>query len=299
MNYTNNRSEKALIVSVIHTSDPGYFKEKSLQEITELAVTAGADIIDSKIIKINRFNPKYLIGTGQLEKIKKHESMESINMIIFDTELKPAQIRNLEEYFKKKILGRTEIILDIFARRAKTKEAQLQVELAQMTYMLPRLKGLGQALSNQGGGIGTRGPGEKMLETDKRHVIRLIRSLKKKVNKIKSHRKTLRKSRKDKFTAVLVGYTNAGKSTLLNKMSKSDVFTEDRLFATLDPVSRAVHLDEKNFFLLSDTVGFIQKLPHNLIAAFRATLEELEDADLIIHVIDINSPYSKNKIESV
>jgi GTP-binding protein HflX len=208
-------------------------------------------------------------------------------------------VRNLEESLKCRILGRTEIILDIFARRAKSAESKIQVELAQLRYTLPRLKGLGGVLSKLGGGIGTRGPGEKMIETDRRHILRRITVLKKKLEKITRHRRLVRKSRSGQVRGAVVGYTNAGKSTLINFLARDDLFVEDRLFATLDAYTRSVFIGDGRKVLLTDTVGFIRNLPANLVESFKSTLEEISEADFIIHVVDGASPDIAGSIETV
>ncbi|TFH43787.1 MAG: GTPase HflX [Chrysiogenales bacterium] len=214
-------------------------------------------------------------------------------------DIRPAQVRNLEDRLKCRVVGRAEIIMDIFARRAKSAESAIQVELVQLRYILPRLKGLGGVLSRLGGGIGTRGPGEKMLETDRRHVLRRISTLKKKLVKVQKHRETARKSRSRELVGAVVGYTNAGKSTLINTMARDDLFVEDRLFATLDSYTRTVYLGERRKCLLVDTVGFIRNLPAHLVESFRSTLEEICCADFIVHVIDISAPDMQSNITTV
>ncbi|HDP81316.1 MAG TPA: GTPase HflX [Spirochaetes bacterium] len=241
-------------------------------------------------MKRDAIDVSHIVGKGQLEKLKATVSEKDIKLVVFDlNNVKPAQVRNLEEYLKCRVVGRTEVILDIFARRARSAESKIQVELAQLNYILPRLKGLGGVLSRLGGGIGTRGPGEKMLETDRRHVLRRITKLKQKLKKISRHRELIRKSRSDQLRGAVVGYTNAGKSTLLNSLARDDLFVEDRLFATLDAYTRVVYLDDSRKVLMTDTVGFINNLPSNLVESFKSTLEEIRNAHFLVHVVDITS----------
>ena len=272
----------------------------SLEELNMLVKTAGGVVVDTRVVNRQQIDASYIIGKGFLEELKLYIDENKIKLIVFDlNSIRPAQIRNLEEYLKCRVVGRNEIILDIFARRARSKEAMLQVELAQLQYILPRLKGLGGVLSRLGGGIGTRGPGEKMLETDRRHIQRKINNLRLKLKKVKQHRDLTRKSRKIALTGAVVGYTNAGKSTLINFLSKDDLFVEDRLFATLDSYTRVVYLGDQKKTLLTDTVGFIRNLPANLIESFRSTLEEIRVADYLIHVVDISAVDIETNIETV
>ena len=269
-------------------------QKESLKELRRLAVTAQVRKSHQLFFHIPEPNPRRFFTEGIMEKVQGTLMEKHLNLLVVDAELKPAQLRNLEEELKVKVLGRVELILDIFAMRAKTKTSSLQVELAQLSYILPRLKGLGGVLSRLGGGIGTRGPGETMLETDRRHIRRRIQKIKKSLKDVSKHRSNLRKNRSIP-TFALVGYTNAGKTTLLNQLSSSHrkLFAEDRLFATLDPFSRKVYLGEVDYkpvyAILTDTVGFIRNLPATLVAAFQSTLEEIYHTDSIIIVVDVTS----------
>lgn len=286
--------DKAVLVSLVTDAvkRSGINPEHSLQELVQLAETAGVEVLD--VITQNREVPdsKWFIGKGKVEELRMAIDGLGATTAIFDQELSGAQVRNLEESLDVKIIDRTQLILDIFAQRAKTREGIIQVELAQLTYLLPRLSGHGKNLSRLGAGIGTRGPGESKLETDRRHIRDRISDLKRQLDEVTRHR-TLHRERRKKSGAVqvaLVGYTNAGKSTLLNRLTAADVYIEDQLFATLDPTSRVLELPSGKEVVLTDTVGFIQNLPHDLVAAFRATLEEANEADLILHVVDASSP---------
>jgi len=275
--------------------------EDSVEELSELAKTANAFVVGSMVQKRERPTRAYL-GKGKLEELKSIVKSRRINTIIFDDELTPTQQRNLESSLGgPKVIDRTALILDVFAQRARTKEGRLQVELAQHEYLLPRLAGQWTHLERLGGGIGTRGPGETQIETDRRLVRRRIQKLKKDLLNVRRHRGQYRSKRQDSRIPVasLVGYTNAGKSTLLNKLTKADVAAEDKLFSTLDPVTRRVFLPSTREILLTDTVGFIQKLPTSLVASFRATLEELEDSDFIIHVLDITHKNASEQAQVV
>ena len=262
--------------------------EESLHELAELSRSAGADVVGQSLQRSPRPDPATLIGRGKIEEVKGLALAERVQCIVFDHDLSPTQMRNLEQAFDLKILDRTQLILDIFARRARTREGQLQVELAQLNYLLPRLAGQGPLLSRLGGGIGTRGPGEQQLEFDRRRVRARIRKLKDAIERVRSQRALHREHRREQrwSTVALVGYTNAGKSTLFNALTNAQVESSARMFATLDPTVRALKLDRHRQVLLSDTVGFIQRLPAHLVASFRATLEELEDAALLLHVTD-------------
>ncbi len=296
----SSRDERSLLISIkMHNSDKSE-KEYSLEELKFLVKTAGGIIVDSMIIQRDKIDPAYIVGKGYIEKISEIINNKKIRLVVFDmNNIRPAQIRNLEDIFKCRVVGRNEVIIDIFARRAKSAEAKVQVELAQLKYILPRLKGLGGVLSRLGGGIGTRGPGEKMLETDRRHIARRIVKLKKQLKKFESNRSRTRKSRSGELLGAVVGYTNAGKSTLINNLAKDDLFVENRLFATLDSYTRRVFLGDNKFTLLTDTVGFITNLPANLIESFRSTLEDIANSDYIIHVIDINAENMVNNILTV
>src|SRR5437870_9772643 len=260
----------------------------ALDELRELATSAGARIIDEVIQRRDRPDPATYIGKGKVEELREQILIEGVNVVIFDEELSPSQARNLEEALETKVVDRTGLILDIFARRARTKEGKLQVELAQLEYRLTRLTGHRDYLSRLGGGIGTRGPGETKLEMDRRQIRHRISTLKRNIEQIRRHRQLHReRRRRDQLPLVsLVGYTNAGKSTLFRALSKENTLVSNRLFSTLDPLIRRIQLVRNLPILISDTVGFIRKLPHQLVSAFRSTLEEVVESDLILHVID-------------
>lgn len=270
--------------------------EDSMKELKELALAAGANVLEMVIQNKSNIDPAYFVGKGKVDEIKLMCTALDANTVIFNDELSGSQIRNLEEKLEVTIIDRTTLILDIFARRAKTKEGKLQVEMAQLRYRLPRLIGLGRSLSRTGGGIGTRGPGEQKLELDRRRILDRISDIKKQINEVKKNREVQRAKRKKSEIPVvaLVGYTNAGKSTLMNYLlslndeesESKKVYSEDILFATLDTYHRRITLEDKKEFILIDTVGFVSKLPHHLVEAFKATLEEVIEADLLIHVID-------------
>jgi GTP-binding protein HflX len=273
----------------------------SLAELARLADTAGVVVLSSVTQKMEKPDPRTFIGKGKVDEVKAEIERLDANSVIFDHELSGAQVRNLEEALDAKIIDRTQLILDIFAGRARTREGILQVELAQLSYLLPRLSGQGKNLSRLGGGIGTRGPGESKLETDRRHIRGRIDELKRQLSEVIRHR-TLQRERRKKtgvFQVALVGYTNAGKSTLLRELTKADVFVEDKLFATLDPISRSLVLPGGKEIVVIDTVGFIQNLPHDLVAAFRSTLEEVNEADLLLHVVDSSSELRTEQMQVV
>lgn len=296
--------ERAILVSLLTQEDrksrarqAGY----SMEELIRLAETAGVSVLDTVVQSREAADSKWFIGKGKVSELRELSEALNANMVLFDQELSGVQVRNLEEALDLKIIDRTQLILDIFARRARTREGILQVELAQLTYLLPRLSGHGKNLSRLGGGIGTRGPGESKLETDRRHIRSRIRDLKRQLAEVIRHR-TLHRARRRKtgvYQAALVGYMNAGKSTLLKQLTHADVLVENQLFATLDPTSRLLKLPAGKEILLTDTVGFIQNLPHDLVAAFRATLEEVLEADLILHVVDSASPMREEQMEVV
>src|SRR5215471_11755370 len=273
----------------------------TLDELRELAVSAGARIIDEVIQRRDRPDPATYIGKGKVEELREEVLVEGVDVVIFDEDLSPSQAKNLEEALDTKVVDRTGVILDIFARRARTKEGQLQVELAQLEYRLTRLTGHRDYLSRLGGGIGTRGPGETKLEMDRRQIRHRISTLKREIEQIRKHRQLHReRRRRDQLPLVsLVGYTNAGKSTLFRALSKENTLVSKRLFSTLDTLIRRIQLGQNFPILISDTVGFIRKLPHQLVTAFRATLEEVVEADLILHVIDISDPAYEQKREVV
>jgi GTP-binding protein HflX len=275
--------------------------ESSLEELALLAHTAGARVVGKVFQKLDTPNPTYYIGPGKLQEIASLRPSLQYSMVIFDDELTPSQQRNLERALGVKVIDRTALILDIFAQHARTREGRLQVELAQHQYLLPRLRGQWPHLERLGGGIGTRGPGETQLEMDRRLVKRRIQQLERELAKVRQHRALYRRRRSREGLPVvsLVGYTNAGKSTIMRALSGADVVVADQLFATLDPLTRRVRLPGGGWFLLTDTVGFINKLPPQVVAAFRATLEELAEADLLLHVIDITHPNAAEQAETV
>jgi GTP-binding protein HflX len=286
-----HEQERAVLVNVVPSDEKDEMAQYTLQELTQLAETAGVVVLETVTQRKDRPDPKWFIGQGKLAEIHSRVSELQATTVIFNQELSGGQVRNLEASLDKKIIDRTQLILDIFAQRANTKEGILQVELAQLSYLLPRLSGQGKNLSRLGGGIGTRGPGETKLETDRRHIRNRIADLRRQCDEVKRHRKLHRERRKKNgiFQAALVGYTNAGKSTLLNQLTQSNVMAEDKLFATLDPTSRSLLLPSGAEVIVTDTVGFIRQLPLDLVAAFRATLEEVLEADLIIHVVDASA----------
>jgi GTP-binding protein HflX len=268
--------------------------EESLDELSALATSAGAVVADRQIQTRGRVDAATLVGSGKVQELKSQIPFYDANVVIFDRELSPTQQRNLEKELDVKVLDRTQLILDIFARRARTREGQLQVELAQLNYLLPRLTGRGAAMSRLGGGIGTRGPGETKLETDRRRIHQRIQALNRELERVRGGRATQRRQRQavPLATIALVGYTNAGKSTLFNRLTGAGVVADARMFATLDPTVRHITLPSKRHVLLSDTVGFIRNLPTTLVKAFRATLEEVVEADLLLHVVDASSPHA-------
>ena len=275
--------------------------EESLEELQELADTAGAVTVGRLLQNRESIHPGTYIGSGKITELREMIEDTGATGIICDDELSPAQLRNLEQELESKVMDRTLLILDIFAARANTSEGKIQVELAQLQYRLARLVGLGHSLSRLGGGIGTRGPGEKKLEMDRRLVKKRIAQLRRELQEVKRHRELIRDRRKKNSVpvAAIVGYTNAGKSTLLNTLTEAGVLEEDKLFATLDPTTRVLALDGGQEILLTDTVGFIRKLPHHLVEAFQSTLEEAKYADIILHVVDASSPQMEKQIHVV
>ncbi|MFB3812939.1 MAG: GTPase HflX [Terriglobales bacterium] len=271
---------------------PQFTAEESLEELRELASSAGAEVAGEFLQQRDRPDPATLIGRGKLEEIAGAAASVSADLIIFDHDLSPSQQRNIEGLVPARVIDRTQLILDIFARHARTREGQLQVELAQLEYLMPRLAGRGKEMSQLGGGIGTRGPGETQLETDRRMIFRRIRHIKQQLEEVRRIRAQQRQRRESVpvATVALVGYTNAGKSTLFNALTKAGVLESARMFATLDPTIRSVTLPSKRQVLLSDTVGFIRNLPHTLVSAFRATLEEVQRAALLLQITDATSP---------
>jgi GTPase len=281
--------EKAVLVAVIQQDQTEQQVTEYLDELAFLAETAGAKTERRFVQKLAHPDSKTFIGKGKLEEIKAYIQGKDIKIVIFDDELSGSQITNIEKVLDCKTIDRSDLILDIFARRAKTAQARLQVELAQYQYLLPRLKGMWKHLERLGGGIGTRGPGETEIETDRRIVRDKIVLLRKKLKEIDKQAQTQRKERGELVRVALVGYTNVGKSTLMNLLSKSDVFAENKLFATLDTTTRKM-VYENIPFLMSDTVGFIRKLPHHLVESFKSTLDEVRESDLLLHVVDISHP---------
>jgi GTPase len=276
------------------TSQPKFSAEESLDELRDLAMSAGAEIVGQVLQHRDRPDPATLIGRGKLQEIAGSAASASADILLFDHDLTASQQRNIEKEVHARVIDRTQLILDIFATHARTREGQLQVELAQLEYMLPRLTGRGAEMSQLGGGIGTRGPGETQLETDRRKIYRRIRHLQQQIENVRRIRAQQRQRRESVpvATVALVGYTNAGKSTLFNALTNATVLESPRMFATLDPTLRSITLPSKRKALLSDTVGFIRNLPHTLVSSFRATLEEVQRAALILHVSDASSPLS-------
>lgn len=293
--------EKALLIHLATNKKEKDQAEESIEELKGLVTAAGAEVAGEAFQYREEISPKYLIGEGKVQEIADIKQELEADLVVFDHNLSPIQQRSLEEKLKGKVIDRTQLILDIFAQRARSKEGKLQVELAQLNYILPRLTGKGRSLSRLGGGIGTRGPGEKKLEEDRRRILDRISKIQRDIKRIQKRRANQRKSRKKSPVPVasLVGYTNVGKSTLFNRLSRETVFTSSQFFSTLDTVLRRVTLPEGSYFFLSDTVGFIKNLPVELITSFRATLEELTEADGIFHVIDITSPNSDQQVEAV
>jgi GTP-binding protein HflX len=288
---SNEGGERALLVGLHRKRSPRWEAEDSLSELGRLAESAGATVVGTILQERDAPDPRYLIGKGKAQEIKERW-YGKIDLVVVDEELSGSQQRSLEDLTGWKTIDRPSLILDIFAQRAKTREGQLQVELAQLDYRLPRLVGRGTDLSRLGGGIGTRGPGETQLETDRRAIRRRMAKVRDELAKVRRHRALLRRPRRRHAIPIvaLVGYTNAGKSTLFNALTHSDVRTDDALFVTLDPILRRVTAPDGFTFLLSDTVGFIRRLPPQLVAAFKATLEELDEADLLLHLIDASHP---------
>ena len=285
---TEEKKEKFILVAVSISGEKE--TQSSLDELDELVYTAGAMSVGRLVQNRERIHAVTYLGKGKLEELKEMLLYMEADGVLCDDELSPAQLRNLERILDTKVVDRTMLILDIFAKRASTGEGKIQVELAQLKYAAVRLVGLRSSLSRLGGGIGTRGPGEKKIELDRRLIHNRISVLKEELREVKKQRDIRRKARKDNFVIAIVGYTNAGKSTFLNKLTGADVLAEDKLFATLDPTTRKLKLPSGNEVLLTDTVGFIRKLPHHLIEAFKSTLEEAKYADLILHMIDASNP---------
>ena len=299
MEYFEEIQDRVILIGV--QADRGDDMEESLDELGELAVTAGAAVAGRIIQNREAVHPGTYIGKGKIEEVKGLLYALDANGVICDDELSPAQMNNLERELECKVMDRTLLILDIFAKRAVTSEGKIQVELAQLRYRSARLVGLRSSLSRLGGGIGTRGPGEKKLETDRRLIRNRISALKQELSQVEKHRELIRSRRAvgNLKTAAIVGYTNAGKSTLLNTLTGASVLSEDKLFATLDPTTRLLTLDDGQQILLTDTVGFIRKLPHNLVEAFKSTLEEAKYSDIILHVVDASNPQMDEQMHTV
>src|SRR5499427_5658912 len=293
--------ERAALVGLIAGRARRHDAERSLEELAGLADAAGADVVLRVLQERPKPDPSTYLGAGKIETLAASAAETGVDVVIFDNELTPAQLRQIEEEVGRKIVDRTQLILDIFARRARTREGKLQVELAQLKYLLPRLAGSGAALSRLGGGIGSRGPGETKLETDRRRIRTRIHAISSDIEQVRRRRGQLRERRQKASvpTVALVGYTNAGKTTLFNVLTRADAEASDALFVTLDPLVRQVRLPDRRELLVSDTVGFIDRLPHALVAAFRATLEEVGDADLILHVIDAAAPDRDRRMNAV
>ena len=295
---TRKIKERAMLIALQTRNLNREMVEEHLSELEELADTAGADSIFKIIQSKSSIDPAFYIGKGKAEELAQLVELNDIDLVISDDDLTPVQVRNLERLFNRKIIDRSGLILDIFALRAKTKEAKTQVELAQLEYLLPRLTRAWTHLSKQYGGIGTKGPGETQIETDRRMIRTRISHLKEKLKEIESQRQTQSNGRKDFVRISIAGYTNAGKSTLFNLLTKADVFAEDKLFATLDSTTRTINFDKEKI-LISDTVGFIRKLPAHLVASFKSTLNEVRDSDIILHMIDLSHPYYEDHLKVV
>jgi GTP-binding protein HflX len=293
--------ERAILIGLEQEGVSKWDLQDSLQELAELANSAGAEVVDTVTQKLQRPTAPYYIGKGKAESIRESLQDRQVTSIIFDDELSPAQGRNLENLLSKKVLDRTQLILDIFAQRARSREGRLQIELAQLQYLLPRLTRMWHHLSRQTGGIGTRGPGETQLEVDRLRVQERIARLQRELESVRKTRAVQRQGRKRHQwpVAAVVGYTNAGKSTLLNLLTGADLVAANKLFATLDPTTRSFVLPNKQRVLLTDTVGFLRKLPHTLIESFKATLEEVSEADLLIHVVDLSHPRVDEQMAAV
>jgi GTP-binding protein HflX len=297
----DNETETVLLVGVLLRGEEEWKVKDTMDELAQLAESAGAQVKGRFLVRQPKVKAGHYIGTGKAQELSDWIKENPVSMVVFDDDLSPAQGRNLEKILEVRVLDRTQLILDIFAQRAQTKEGCLQVELAQHMYLLPRLRNMWTHLERQKGGIGLRGPGETQLEMDRRRLQDLVRTLKRDLALVRTRRAEQRRGRKRHGWALvsIVGYTNAGKSTLLNRISGADIFTEDQLFATLDPTTRQVELPNHEPMLMTDTVGFIQKLPHHLVDSFKATLEEVVEADLLVHVIDASHPQVDTQIEAV
>ena len=296
MMYENEERIEQVVLICVDIGD--YDAERSLDELQELAASAGAQVVSRVIQKKDSYDSATVLGSGRLQEVAEFVQAHEIDAVIFDNELSPAQQKNVEKALETKVIDRTTLILDIFAQRARSSEGRLQVELAQLRYRLPRLMGLGTSLSRLGGGIGTRGPGETKLESDRRHIRRRIHNLEEQLEELEQRRDLLHQRRKKDgvISVAIVGYTNVGKSTLLNTLTDAGVLAKDMLFATLDPTSRALTLPDGRKVMLVDTVGLVSRLPHHLVEAFKSTLEEAVNADLILNVCDVSSPEFDNQL---
>ena len=298
---SSSRTERAALVGLVTGTTRRIDAEHSLEELAGLADAAGAEVV----LRVLQDRPKpdsaTFLGSGKVDLLKNAAAEADVDLVIFDNELSPAQLRELQKRLDRRVVDRTQVILDIFARRARTREGKLQVELAQLKYLLPRLVGSALALSRLGGGIGTRGPGETKLEADRRRIRTRIHSLQESIDEVRQRRSMLRERRQKTSVPIvaLVGYTNAGKTTLFNRLTRSDALASNALFVTLDPLVRRVKMPDRRELLLSDTVGFIDRLPHALVAAFRATLEETAEASLVLHVIDASTPERERHMAAV
>jgi GTP-binding protein HflX len=295
---TGIKAERAVLVGIVTPGQTEMQTREYLEELQFLVMTAGGETIKTFTQRMQRPDRATFVGTGKLEEIKAYVKAEEIDIVVFDDELSPSQLRNIENELQLKILDRSNLILDIFAKRAQTAQAKTQVELAQLQYMLPRLTRMWTHLERQKGGIGMRGPGETQIETDRRIILQKISLLKERLKEIDKQNETQRKNRHQLVRVALVGYTNVGKSTIMNMIAKSEVFAENKLFATLDTTVRKVVIENLPF-LLSDTVGFIRKLPHHLVECFKSTLDEVREADILIHVVDISHPNFEDHMETV
>lgn len=295
---TSIKPEKAILVGIITPQESEEQEREYLEELAFLVETAGGIPQYTFVQKMQQADRATFVGSGKLDEIKSYVKAEEIDMVVFDDELTPSQLRNIQRVLEVKVLDRSNLILDIFASRAKSAQARTQVELAQLQYMLPRLTRMWTHLERQRGGIGMRGPGERQIETDRRLILDKISLLKERLEHIDKQNETQRKNRSELIRVALVGYTNVGKSTIMNLLAKSDVFAENKLFATLDTTVRKVVIENLPF-LLSDTVGFIRKLPHNLVESFKSTLDEVREADILIHVVDISHDFFEDQMYSV
>ena len=297
--FPDNNQERVLLVAAVDSKTARWRVIQSLEELASLTKTAGGEVIENLMQIRPRFEPATLIGIGKVKELASISKQLEIDLLIFDTELSAAQIRNIEDIVNVRVIDRTTLILDIFSKHARTREAKLQVELAQLEYRLPRLVGLGSEFSRLGGGIGTRGPGEKKLEVDRRRIKTRISTLKKMLKKIEHSKEVQRKRRVDIPKIAVVGYTNAGKSSLVNALTRAKLVTSEQLFSTLDSNTNVLFVPPKHKMLISDTVGFLKNLPHDLIASFHATLAEVLEADMLIHIVDVTAEDLEEKIATV